>query len=127
MQHQPKYLGVRTTAPIEDLDTIPAAAGLHTVTLECHEVTALCPITGQPDFYTVRIEYRPQELCIESKSLKLYLWHFRDQGIFCEHLAPAICNKVVETVKPKHCKVSVAQSVRGGITIEASAIHEGGQ
>lgn len=123
LQNTPKYLGVRTTAPIDDLDTIPAAPGLHTVKLRCHEVTALCPVTHQPDYYEIHIEYQPRALCIESKSLKLYLWHFREMGIFCETLATVVCDKVAQTIQPHGCKVSVFQSVRGGIGIEATALY----
>lgn len=116
-----KYLGRRTTEPIEELDTFPAPAGLHVVTMTSDELTALCPVTAQPDYYTVRIEYTPGLLCIESKSLKLYLWHFRDRGVFCEQLAVDIRDKVVATIQPRACTVTLLQKARGGITIEAVA------
>lgn len=116
---EPKYLGKRSTQPIEDLDTFPAPAALDTVSMISDELTALCPVTGQPDFYTVTIEYTPGPLCIESKSLKLYLWHFRDQGVFCEQLAVDIRDKVVATIQPKTCSVTLVQKARGGITITA--------
>ena len=116
-----KYLGVRSTQPIDDLDTFPAPAGLGRVTMTSDELTALCPVTGQPDFYVVTIEYEPGPLCIESKSLKLYLWHFRDRGVFCEQLAVDIRAKVVATIQPKACTIKLTQKARGGITIEALA------
>lgn len=119
MSMELKYLGRRTTEPIEDLDTFPAPAGLDAVTMTSDELTALCPVTGQPDYYTVRIEYWPGPLCIESKSLKLYLWHFRDRGVFCEQLAVDIRDKVVATILPRACTVTLLQKARGGITIEA--------
>ena len=62
-----KYLGVRSTQPIDELDTFPAPAGLGRVTMTSDELTALCPVTGQPDFYVVTIEYEPGPLCIEFK------------------------------------------------------------
>ncbi len=114
-----KYLGVRSTEPIDELDTFPAPAGLDVVTMTSDELTALCPVTGQPDFYTVTIEYAPGRLCIESKSLKLYLWHFRDRGVFCEQLAVDIRDKVVATIQPQACTVTLVQKARGGITITA--------
>ncbi|MCB0001231.1 MAG: preQ(1) synthase [Anaerolineae bacterium] len=116
---EPKYLGKRSTQPIDELDTFPAPAGLDTVTMTSDELTALCPVTGQPDFYTVTIEYVPGPLCIESKSLKLYLWHFREQGVFCEQLAVDIRDKVVATIHPSACTVTLVQKARGGIVITA--------
>ena len=119
-----RYLGRRATEPIEELDTFPAPAGLNQVVMTSDEVTALCPVTGQPDYYTVRIEYMPGPLCIESKSLKLYLWHFRDQGVFCEQLAVDIRDQVVATIQPVACTVTLVQKARGGITIEAVSRYE---
>jgi 7-cyano-7-deazaguanine reductase len=116
-----KYLGIRSTQPIDELDTFPAPVGLGRVTMTSDELTALCPVTGQPDYYVVTIDYEPGLLCIESKSLKLYLWHFRDQGVFCEQLAVDIRNKIVATIHPKACTVKLVQKARGGITIEAVA------
>ena len=71
-----KYLGKTVKHPVEELDTFPAPDGVGQVTMTSDEVASSCPITGQPDFYVVEIEYRPSTLCIESKSLKLYLWGF---------------------------------------------------
>ncbi|MER2597888.1 MAG: preQ(1) synthase [Caldilineales bacterium] len=116
---QPKYLGRRSTEPIDELDVFPAPAGLHLVTMVSDEVTALCPVTGQPDYYTVTIEYVPAAWCIESKSLKLYLWHFRNQGVFGEQLAVDIRDKVVATLQPQRCTVTAVQKARGGIVITA--------
>jgi 7-cyano-7-deazaguanine reductase len=119
-----KYLGVRSTEPIDELDVFPAPAGLDLVIMTSDELTAICPVTGQPDYYTVDIEYAPGPLCIESKSLKLYLWHFRDRGVFCEQLAVNIRDKVVATVQPQTCTVTLVQKARGGITITAVAKFE---
>jgi len=119
-----KYLGVRSTMPIDELDTFPAPAGLGAVTMASDELTALCPVTGQPDYYTVSIDYAPGPLCIESKSLKLYLWHFRDRGVFCEQLAVDIRDKVVTTIQPRRCRITLVQKARGGITITAVSKYE---
>lgn len=114
-----KYLGRSVSEPIDDLDTFPAPPGLSKVTMTSDELTSLCPVTGQPDHYTVIIEYQPGELCIESKSLKLYLWHFRESRVFCEQLAVDIREKVLGAIRPVSCKVNLTQKARGGITIEA--------
>ena len=78
-------------------------------------------MTGQPDFSAVTIEYQPDEWCIESKSLKLYLWSFRNETAFCESLAAQIAADIREACKPKKCKVTVAQKARGGIALTAVA------
>jgi 7-cyano-7-deazaguanine reductase len=119
-----KYLGVRSNAPIDELDTFPAPAGLDRVAMTSDELTALCPVTGQPDYYTVSIEYAPGPLCIESKSLKLYLWHFRDRGVFCEQLAVDIRDTVVAAIQPQRCTVMLVQKARGGIVISAVSSYE---
>jgi 7-cyano-7-deazaguanine reductase len=103
------------------LETFPNP-GVEAVELVSDELTAVCPITNQPDFYTATIVYRPGELCLESKSLKLYLSRFRDQGAFCEALAVQIRDEVAEALKlgPDAVNVSLKQKARGGITITAS-------
>ncbi len=118
-----KYLGRPMNEPIDELDTFPSP-GIDVVTMTSDEVTAFCPVTKQPDFYTVSIEYSPNQLCIESKSLKLYLMHFRDQYIFAEALAVQIKNKVIETIRPKSCLVTTIQKSRGGIVIKSEARYE---
>jgi 7-cyano-7-deazaguanine reductase len=87
------------------------------------ELTAVCPVTGQPDLYVATIEYWPGELCIESKSLKLYLSGYRNEGHFCEALAVKIRDDVAEAVQLPADKVRVTlkQKARGGITITATA------
>lgn len=120
-KESPKYLGQKVTEPIDDLDTFPAPEGIGLITMTSDEVTSVCPITGQPDFYTVTIEYEPDKKCIESKSLKLYLFHFRDTPGYCEEMAVAIRKKVEEVIVPKFVSVSVIQKPRGGIEIEATS------
>jgi 7-cyano-7-deazaguanine reductase len=103
------------------LETFPNP-GVATVSLTSDELTAVCPITGQPDFYTATIEYRPRERCLESKSLKLYLSRFRDRGAFCEALAVEIRDEVASVLElePGDVHVTLVQKARGGITITAS-------
>ncbi len=114
-------LGKRTTAPSKTLDTFPKPDGVTTVTFTSNELTSLCPVTEQPDFSTVVIEYKPDQLCIESKSLKLYLWSFRNECAFCEALASTIANAVFTATQPWACRVVITQNVRGGISIQAEA------
>ena len=93
----------------------------YVVTLSTDEFTCVCPATGQPDFARLTIEYVPAERILESKSLKLYLWSFRDQGTFHEHVANVILDDVVEALKPRWCKVTARFAVRGGIGITVEA------
>jgi 7-cyano-7-deazaguanine reductase len=96
--------------------------GVSRVELVSDELTAVCPITGQPDLYVAAIEYEPDALCLESKSLKLYLARFRDQGAFCEALAVKIRDDVAEALElgPERVTVTLEQKARGGITITAT-------
>jgi 7-cyano-7-deazaguanine reductase len=102
------------------LETVPNP-GVASVELRSDELTAVCPITGQPDLYTVSIEYRPGAHIVESKSLKLYLNRFRDEGHFCEALAVRIRDDVADAVDvPREAvNVTLVQKPRGGITITA--------
>ena len=96
--------------------------GVARVEMTSDELVAVCPITNQPDMYVATIEYEPDALCIESKSLKLYLAGFRNEGAFCEALAVRIRDDVAEALELPHDRVSVAlqQKARGGITIVAA-------
>ena len=100
-----------------------ANPGVSQVDLTSDELVAVCPITGQPDLYVVSIDYTPKDLCLESKSLKLYLNAFRNEGVFCEALAVKIRDDVAEALGLDAGDVSVtlAQKARGGITITAVA------
>ncbi|MEN6296615.1 MAG: preQ(1) synthase [Rectinema sp.] len=120
-EYEFKSLGKTTRAPSRELETFPTPPSVTKVVLESDEVTSLCPVTGQPDWETVRIEFEPGNLCIESKSLKLYLWSFREEGVFCEALAARIAKDVFDAIKPKSVAVSITQKPRGGITISAEA------
>jgi 7-cyano-7-deazaguanine reductase len=103
------------------LETFPNP-GVAEVEMESDELSALCPITNQPDFYVATIAYRPDALCLESKSLKLYLARYRDRGAFCEALAVQIRDDVAEALhlEPARVNVALRQKARGGITITAS-------
>jgi 7-cyano-7-deazaguanine reductase len=114
-------LGNKISVPSRRLEVFSAPPHVKNVVLECDEVTSLCPVTGQPDWETVRIEFEPDEYCIESKSLKLYLWSFREEGAFCEELAARIAMDVYEACKPHRVTVTITQKPRGGITISATA------
>lgn len=116
-----KYLGKTVREAIDELDTFEAPEGVSVVTMSSDELTSSCPITGQPDYYTLSIEYVPNKLCIESKSLKLYLWGFREKAMFAEKIAAVICDRVVADIAPIRCKVTTVQKARGGITIETLA------
>ena len=116
-----KYLGKTVRQPVEELDTFPTPAGVSSITMRSDDVVSSCPITGEPDHYTVAIEYEPDALCIESKSLKLYLWGFAKTAQFAEAMTAQICERVAKDVLPKSCKVTSVQKARGGITIETVA------
>jgi 7-cyano-7-deazaguanine reductase len=98
-----------------------ANPGVAEVELVSDELTAVCPITGQPDLYRLTIGYRPEGLCLESKSVKLYLNSFRNEGAFCEALAVRIRDDVaaVLQVPPDRVRIALEQKARGGITITA--------
>jgi 7-cyano-7-deazaguanine reductase len=104
------------------LETFPNP-GVERVEMTSDELSSVCPITGQADFYVAKIEYRPGASCIESKSLKLYLARYRNEGVFCEALAVKIRDDVAEALGLEHADVSVTltQKPRGGITIVATA------
>jgi len=104
------------------LETFPNPGVSH-VEMTSDELVAVCPITAQPDLYVAEIEYTPQALCLESKSLKLYLAQFRNEGVFCEALAVQIRDDVAAALElpVDHVGVTLTQKPRGGITIVATA------
>ena len=95
----------------------------YAVRFDCPEFTSLCPITGQPDFGNIVIEYVPARLCLESKSLKLYLFSYRNEGIFHEEVVNRILRDVVKAVKPRRAKVVGEFRPRGGIAITVRAAY----
>ena len=96
--------------------------GVARVEMRSDELVAVCPITGQPDLYVVKIAYRPKGLCLESKSLKLYLARFRNEGVFCEALAVRVRDDVAGALELEagDVEVTLEQKARGGITITAT-------
>ena len=121
-----KALGKPSTQPNRDLESFPKPEGVKVVRMTSTELSSLCPITGQPDFSTVKIEYYPDKLCLESKSLKLYLWSYRNEAAFCEALSAEIAHDIFKKLEPFKVHVTLTQSVRGGIQIEAEAEVERG-
>ena len=103
------------------LETFPNP-GVALVEMTSDELVAMCPVTHQPDMYVATIEYEPDRLCLESKSLKLYLAAFRNEGAFCEALAVQIRDDVAKALElsPDRVSVTLEQKARGGITIVAS-------
>jgi len=87
------------------------------------EFTCLCPLTGQPDFAVLELEYVPDRLCVELKSLKLYAWSFRDQGAFHEAVTNRIVEDLVRAVRPRYLRLAARFNVRGGIGTEIVAEH----
>ena len=114
-------LGQAGSDAFAGIETFPNPGVSH-VELTSDELTAICPVTGQPDLYVATIEYWPGPLCIESKSLKLYLNSFRDQGAFAEALAVKIRDDAAHAVQlpPDKVRVTLRQKARGGITITAT-------
>lgn len=115
------YLGKKVNAPSKQLDTFPKPANVQTVKFEGNELTSVCPVTHQPDFNTVTIEFAPDKLCIESKSLKLYLWSFREEPIFAEGLANIIAEDIFNAASPFWCKITLVQNIRGGLQLSVVA------
>jgi 7-cyano-7-deazaguanine reductase len=96
----------------------------YTIHIECPEWTAVCPKTGQPDFGIMTIDYVPDELCVELKSLKLYMFSYRDVGIFHETVVNKILDDFVAACSPRRCTVEGIFNVRGGITTTVEAHYE---
>lgn len=111
---------VRHPIGAAELETFAAPPHCSAVRFETNEWTSLCPVTGQPDFGTLSIYYVPNDLCVESKSLKLWLWSFRDQAHFVEQLAAMIAVTLGETLQAQAVTTEVKQNVRGGIVTTAS-------
>ena len=141
LDHVPHVGSDRVTNKIPDSGPLPApkspaeareylkaasfeAPKVDDVTMVGGEFTSVCPKTGQPDFGTVSIRYTPHERCIESRSLKYYLWSYRTEPAFCEALAARIADDIVYAIDPQWVDVEVEQASRGGIQITARASRE---
>jgi 7-cyano-7-deazaguanine reductase len=114
-------LGTIVQHAVERLDTIKFDKPPQEVEFVTHELASICPVTNQPDISTVVITYAPDDCIIESKSLKLYLWGFRNVGIFCEAIAVEIAERVMIDAHPHNVSVTVKQQARGGIVTTATA------
>src|SRR5512143_1604985 len=113
------------TKPQKNLETFPnprPERDYH-IAFDCPEFTCLCPMTGQPDFATIHIDYVPDQLCVELKSLKLYLWSYRDEGAFHEAVTNRICDDLVAAIAPRSITVTGTFWVRGGITTTVTVTH----
>jgi 7-cyano-7-deazaguanine reductase len=114
-------LGKTVRHAIDHVEVFPAPAHVINITFTNEELNSLCPVTEQPDLSTVVIEYEPDEWCVESKSLKLYLWSFRERAVFAEALAAEIAGEIMLTAAPKRVTVTLTQRPRGGIEVCAVA------
>ena len=103
--------------PTRALETFPnpRPGRDYEIDITCPEFTAICPITGQPDFATIHVVYVPDERCVELKSLKLYFWSFRNEGHFHEDVTNRILDDLVETLAPRRLEVTGDFNVRGGL------------
>ena len=114
-----------TTRPSKDLETFPNPNPErdYTIRIRIPEFTCLCPKTGQPDFATLHLTYVPDARCIELKSLKLYIWSFREEGAFHEAVTNRILNDLVAACDPRFMRLNAKFNVRGGIYTQVVAEH----
>ena len=117
-------LGASKNVPTKKLETFGSNSSTAIVEFFTKEFTANCPMTHQPDFYTLRIKYKPSDRFIESKSLKLYLWTFRETGNFIETLVAQIEDDIISACKPEWVFVELEMAPRGGIAMKASIGHK---
>jgi 7-cyano-7-deazaguanine reductase len=115
----------KVTEPSKQLETFasPRPGRPFEIVFETEEFTCLCPMTGQPDFAHLRIRYQPDQLCVESKSLKLYLWSYRNEGAFHEAVTNRILDDLVAAVQPFWMQVEGDFLIRGGIRTVVKAEH----
>ena len=114
-----------SSQPSRDLQTFPnpQPGRDYEIRFDCPEFTCLCPLTGQPDFAHLRIRYIPDASCVELKSLKLYLWSYRNEGAFHEKVTNAIADDLVALLAPRYLEIDAKWFVRGGITTYVRAEH----
>jgi len=113
------------SAPAKDLETFdnPHPGRDYTIRIRMPEFTCLCPKTGQPDFATLHLEYVPDQRCVELKSLKLYIWSFRDEGAFHEDVTNRILDDLVAACQPRFMRLRAEFYVRGGIYTDVVVEH----
>ena len=111
--------------PSKKLETFkhPAPTRDYQIAFDCPEFTCLCPLTGQPDFARFTISYVPDKLCVELKSLKLYLWSYRNTGAFHEAVTNKIAKEIIKTISPRRMTVEGDWFVRGGIGTKVKVEH----
>ncbi len=114
-----------TATPSKKLDTFinPEPDRDYTISIKLPEFTCLCPMTGQPDFATLDLRYVPDRLCVELKSLKLYIWSYRDEGAFHEAVTNKILSDLVAAISPRFMRITADFNVRGGIYTSVTAEH----
>jgi len=115
-----------TTTPQKNLEFFenPNPERDYTIKITIPEFTCLCPKTGQPDFATISLDYIPNKLCVELKSLKLYIWSFRDEGAFHEAVTNQILKDLIAAVDPRYIRVTAEFNVRGGLYTTVVADHQ---
>ena len=117
--------GANISKPTRELETFPnpnPERDYH-VRIDSPEFTCLCPKTGQPDFAEIKLDYVPDRLCVELKSLKLYYWSFRDEGHFHEQVTNMIASDLISLLDPRYLKVQAVFNVRGGIYTTVEVEH----
>jgi len=114
-----------STKPSKQLDTFPNPNPQrdYSIKIDMPEFTCLCPMTGQPDFATLQLQYIPNELCVELKALKLYIWSFRDEGAFHEAVTNQMLEDLVAATKPRFMRLTGKFNVRGGIYTDVVVEH----
>lgn len=114
-----------STVASKKLETFdnPQADRDYTIRIDTPEFTCLCPMTGQPDFASIQIEYIADKLCLELKALKLYFWSFRNEGAFHEAVTNKMLSDLVEAIQPRFMRVSADFNVRGGVYTQVVAEH----
>jgi len=118
-------LGANQNHPAKTMETFPnpnPERDYH-IRIDSPEFTCLCPKTGQPDFAEIKLDYIPDRLCVELKSLKLYYWSFRDEGHFHEQVTNMIANDLINLLDPRYIKVTAVFNVRGGVYTTVEVEH----
>ncbi len=116
-------LGQTRQGAVKNIECFPAPPSVTDVEISTDEITAFCPLTKQPDYYAIRVNYSPREKCIESKAFKLYMMTFRDTGHFIEAFAKIVLDDLVEACDPWSMRVWLEMKPRGGIKIAATAAY----
>jgi len=119
-------LGAKINRPTKILETFdnPNPERDYHIRIDSPEFTCLCPKTGQPDFAEIKLDYVPDQLCVELKSLKLYYWSFRDEGHFHEQVTNMIANDLIALLDPRQIKITAVFNVRGGVYTTVEVEHK---